>query len=140
MKMKIIGPSPQVFKSFFNDLDKAYNKAWKKTLRDSTRRITKEVKANAPVSKKGTHGGRPGDFKRSIGFKLGRYGLVSFVFATKKGKRTKASYIGHLIEYGTRSKKQDEGKLFAPAIEKEKPTLLENLKKATDKLKSGKDL
>lgn len=139
--VSLVGLPAREFDKFFDKLTKTYQKKWKKVLKDSTRKIKNNVKRRAPVSKKGTGGGKPGDFKRSISFKLGKYGLVSFLYETvKDGKRTKAGYIGHLIEFGTRSKKQTNGKLFAPEIEKEKPVLMRNLESATAKIKDGSDI
>jgi len=128
---------------FFHKINKTHFKAWKGTLKKSMINISRKTKKTVPVSKKSRRakqGGRPGDFKRSIKWKVGRKILVGWVYSSLHDNTTKRGYIGHLIEYGTRSKKQKKGKYFEPAREAEIPVLLRNIKAVCDKIRTGKDL
>lgn len=143
--IKCFGLQKAEIDRFFYKLDRTYFKVWRREIKKSLMSISRRVKKTVPVSKRLTErqikkGRRSGDFRRSIKWELGRKFLGGWIFSAHSGDPTRRGYIGHLLEYGTRSKKQKEGKYFHPAREAEMPVLLRNLKAASAAIKSGKDL
>jgi ribosomal protein S20 len=82
----------------FDQFNRNMHTELKGVVKETIREVAKEAKAAAPV--------RTGEYKRSIAWAVARSGLIAWAYAQRQKRegagRSKMSYIGHLLEYGTK--------------------------------------